>query len=72
MSHTHAMDSDCTQVQAFLASHFDRASSHVERIGEGAWFRKDQLASTYRTPDLPIPDVLAIGAAFDGYYAILL
>jgi hygromycin-B 4-O-kinase len=87
------MTIDCTQVQAFLASHFDRTCSHVERIGAGAWsqcfgfrrrdqelairfgqhvddFRKDQRASTYRGPDLPIPDVLAIGPAFDGYYAI--
>jgi hygromycin-B 4-O-kinase len=93
MSHTHAMDIDRMQVQAFLASHFDHASSHVVRIGEGAWsqcfgfrsgdqelvirfgqhvddFRKDQLASTYRTPDLLIPEVLDIGQAFDGYYAI--
>src|SRR5690349_9687236 len=84
---------DCTQVQAFLTSHFDRASSQVERIGAGAWsqcfgfrradqelairfgqhvddFRKDQRASSYRSPDLPIPAVLAIGAAFDGYYAV--
>jgi hypothetical protein len=37
MSHTHAMDIDCVQVQAFLASHFDHASSHVVRTGEGAW-----------------------------------
>jgi hygromycin-B 4-O-kinase len=87
------MTIDCTQVQAFLTSHFDRASSHIERIGAGAWsqcfgfrrgaqalvirfgqhvddFRKDQRASSYRTPDLPIPLVLAIGQAFDGYYAI--
>jgi hygromycin-B 4-O-kinase len=87
------MNLDRTQVQAFLASHFDRASSKVERIGAGAWslcfgfrrgdqelairfgqhvddFQKDQRASSYRSPDLPIPDVLAIGRAFDGYYAI--
>ena len=93
MRHTHTMDIERTQVQAFLVSHFDRHSSHVERIGAGAWsqcygfrrgdqelairfgqhvddFRKDQRASSYRTPDLPIPDVLAIGQAFDGYYAI--
>jgi len=28
---------DCTPAQAFLTNHFDRAASHVERIGEGAW-----------------------------------
>jgi hygromycin-B 4-O-kinase len=33
-------------------------------------FRKDQLAYAYTTPDLPIPKVLDIGQAFDGYYAI--
>ena len=33
-------------------------------------FRKDQLASAYATPDLPIPEVLDVGQAFDGYYAI--
>ena len=33
-------------------------------------FRKDQLASAYATPDLPIPEVLAVGQAFDGYFAI--
>ena len=33
-------------------------------------FQKDQLAYTYATPDLPIPEVLEIGQAFDGYYAI--
>jgi hygromycin-B 4-O-kinase len=33
-------------------------------------FQKDQRAYTLVTPDLPIPQVLAIGQAFDGYYAI--
>jgi hygromycin-B 4-O-kinase len=33
-------------------------------------FRKDQLAYAYTTPDLPIPEVLEIGQAFAGYYAI--
>jgi hygromycin-B 4-O-kinase len=33
-------------------------------------FRKDQLAAAYATPDLPIPEVLDVGQAFDGYYAI--
>jgi hygromycin-B 4-O-kinase len=87
------MDIERTQVQAFLANHFDPASSHVVGIGEGAWsqcfgfrrgdqelvirfgqhvddFRKDQLVSSYRSPDLPIPLALALGEAFDGYYAI--
>ncbi len=33
-------------------------------------FRKDQLAAAYATPDLPIPQVLDVGPAFDGYFAI--
>ena len=33
-------------------------------------FQKDQLAHRYATPDLPIPEVLEIGPALDGYYAI--
>src|SRR5262245_46923527 len=33
-------------------------------------FQKDQLAYAHATPALPIPEVLAIGRAFDGYYAI--
>ena len=33
-------------------------------------FRKDALAAAYATPDLPVPAVLAVGPAFDGYYAI--
>jgi hygromycin-B 4-O-kinase len=33
-------------------------------------FRKDQRAHTYASPDLPIPEVIEIGPAFDGYYAI--
>lgn len=33
-------------------------------------FQKDQRAFTHVTPGLPIPEVLGIGQAFDGYYAI--
>jgi hygromycin-B 4-O-kinase len=33
-------------------------------------FEKDQLAYRYASPDLPIPELLEIGAALDGYYAI--
>jgi hygromycin-B 4-O-kinase len=33
-------------------------------------FRKDERAYAFATPDLPIPEVLRIGPAFDGYYAI--
>lgn len=33
-------------------------------------FQKDQFAQRYAAPALPIPEVLAIGNAFGGYYAI--
>ena len=33
-------------------------------------FRKDQAAHAYATLDLPIPEVIEIGTAFDGYFAI--
>lgn len=33
-------------------------------------FRKDQHAFTHAAPGLPIPEVLDLGRAFDGYYAI--
>jgi hygromycin-B 4-O-kinase len=33
-------------------------------------FQKDQRAFVYHHPDLPIPEVLEVGQAFDGYYAI--
>ena len=33
-------------------------------------FQKDQLAYAYAGPELPIPEVIDIGPAFDGYYAI--
>lgn len=43
----------------------------VIRFGKYASdFQKDQLAHTYTSPDLPIPEVLEIGPALDGYYAI--
>jgi hygromycin-B 4-O-kinase len=33
-------------------------------------FQKDQLASSYASPRLPLPRLLAVGAAFDGFFAI--
>jgi hygromycin-B 4-O-kinase len=33
-------------------------------------FEKDRLAYAFRGPGLPVPAVLAIGPAFDGYYAV--
>lgn len=43
----------------------------VIRFGKYLYdFQKDQCAYQYAAPDLPIPQVLEIGEAFDGYYAI--
>jgi hygromycin-B 4-O-kinase len=33
-------------------------------------FQKDELARAYDGPGLPVPEVLEIGQAFDGYYAV--
>lgn len=33
-------------------------------------FAKDRLAAAYASPALPIPQIVEIGAAFDGFYAI--
>ena len=44
-----------------LAVRFGR---HVED------FYKDAIAAGYTAPNLPIPAMLAVGAAFDGYFAI--
>ena len=41
-----------------------RFGKHVED------FRKDERAFAFAGPDLPIPEVLDIGHAYDGYYAI--
>jgi hygromycin-B 4-O-kinase len=33
-------------------------------------YEKDQLAASWTTPDLPVPEVLDVGPAFDGAFAI--
>ncbi len=33
-------------------------------------FEKDRLAARYNSPDLPVPAIVELGAAFDGFYAI--
>ena len=55
--------------QAFA---FRRASrGYVIRFGaHGDDFARDQLAAAFAGPALPIPAVLELGEAFDGYYAI--
>lgn len=43
----------------------------IARFGShGDDFAKDRYAFRYRTPGLPVPEVLAVGPAFDGFYAI--
>ena len=34
------------------------------------WFEMDRAAMAYNAPDLPVPEVLEIGDAFGGSYAI--
>ncbi|HSN75344.1 MAG TPA: aminoglycoside phosphotransferase family protein [Anaerolineae bacterium] len=55
--------------QAFA---FRRAGcDYVIRFGaHGDDFARDRLAAAFAGPALPIPAVLELGAAFDGYYAI--
>jgi hygromycin-B 4-O-kinase len=49
----------------------NRDEELVIRFGQHvADFQKDKRAYTYIKPDLPIPEVLDIGEAFGGYYAI--
>jgi aminoglycoside phosphotransferase (APT) family kinase protein len=43
----------------------------VLRLGRHReWFETDRAAMAYSSPELPVPDVLDIGDAFDGSYAI--
>lgn len=47
------------------------ANALIVRFGShGDDFAKDQRAYRYHTPGLPAPEVLAIGPAFGGFYAI--
>ena len=44
---------------------------HIARFGQyDEDYRKDEFAMRFRSPQLPIPRILQIGEAFDGYYAI--
>ena len=43
----------------------------VVRFGEDrSWFEADRSAMAFASPDLPVPEVVEIGAAFGGAYAI--
>ncbi|MBI2939030.1 MAG: phosphotransferase [Chloroflexi bacterium] len=49
----------------------ERRGDYVIRFGAFPEdFAKDRLAARYRSRDLPIPQILEIGEAFDGSYAI--
>jgi len=55
--------------KAFFFRH--DARDYVVRFGAHLEdFEKDRLATRYRAPDLPIPNVVEIGEAFGGHYAI--
>jgi len=55
--------------QAFFFRHADR--DYVVRFGAYLEdFAKDRIAAGYRSPGLPVPNVLDVGEAFGGYYAI--
>lgn len=50
---------------------FTFGTDYVVRFNpHGDDFRKDELAAHYATTQLPIPRILEVGRAFDGFYAI--
>jgi aminoglycoside phosphotransferase (APT) family kinase protein len=54
---------------AYSFSHAGREL--VLRFGANkAWFEAERAASDFASPDLPVPEVLDVGGAFDGWYAI--
>jgi hygromycin-B 4-O-kinase len=49
----------------------DRGAQLVVKFGKHLEdFAKDQVAGRYRRPGLPVPELLQLGEAFDGYFAI--
>lgn len=69
---------DATAIEAVGAGAWSRAfgfttadRDFVIRVGDHLDdFEKDRIAHRYRSQDLPIPEVVAIGPAFGGHYAI--
>lgn len=56
---------------AFRRIGSEAAGDYVIRFGAYLEdFAKDRLAARYAGPDLPIPQIIEIGEAFGGYYAI--
>lgn len=51
---------------------FSRAGrALVVRFGPSKeWFEADRAASSFSSPELPVPEVLEVGDAFDGAYAV--
>jgi hygromycin-B 4-O-kinase len=56
-----------SRADAFRKDGADRIIRFGSRVEE---FQKDRVAARFASPDLPIPAVLEIGEANDGYYAI--
>ena len=71
-------DPACEAVEVVGAGAWSRAFAFrrgadelVVRFGQHVDdFEKDRLAFVYSAPGLPIPEVMAIGPAFDGYFAV--
>jgi hygromycin-B 4-O-kinase len=71
-------DPMATDVESAGAGAWSRAFSFrrganqlIVRFGShGDDFEKDRRAHRYRSASLPVPEVLALGPAFDGFYAI--
>ena len=58
---------DWSRAFAFRSAGADRIVRFASVVDD---FQRDRAAARYASPDLPIPAVLEIGEAFDGYYAI--
>ena len=49
----------------------DRGRELVVRFGRFVEdFEKDRRASAFRSPQLPVPEMMAVGRAFDGFFAV--
>lgn len=56
-----------SQAFAFRAGELDLVVRFGTHVGD---YRKDRRASAWRSPELPIPEVVEIGEAFDAHFAI--
>jgi aminoglycoside phosphotransferase (APT) family kinase protein len=52
-------------------SFFHAGDELVVRFGANKdWFEADRAALAFASPDLPVPEVVEVGEAFDGFYAV--